>query len=113
MAGILTLKDHAGFRTGRQQALVVLVVADGTDVLVRESVLHVLPASSAVRAAEGAFARGKHNLPVRGDGDATNAGYGGRQTGVLPAGAVVLRNQHIAAGREGDQVSIGFDGDEI
>src|SRR5271170_5217172 len=89
VAGILTLKHHAGFRTGRQQALVVLVVADGADVLFREAILHVLPAGSAVGAAESAFARSKHDLPVR-DCHPTNAGHVGRQTRALPGRTVVL-----------------------
>src|SRR5579863_3628377 len=80
---ILTLKDHAGFRAGRQQALVVLVVADGADVLVGESILHVLPTGSGVRAAECAFTRSEHNLPI-GNSDAANAADRSRQAGVLP-----------------------------
>src|SRR5271155_55326 len=73
LAVVLTLKDHAGFRAGRQQALIILIVADRADVLVGETILHVLPAGSAVRAAECALARSEHDLPIRGNAYATNA----------------------------------------
>src|SRR6202035_2560793 len=55
VACIHALEHYAGFGAGGQQPFVAVVIADRADVLIRETILHVLPSPARVRAAECAF----------------------------------------------------------
>src|SRR5580700_2732815 len=71
-AAIAALKDHTGLAAGRKQPLVAAVVGDGSDVLVRQSRRHMVPALARIGAMEGALPSGHEDLAIWRHGHTAN-----------------------------------------
>src|SRR5580700_2913013 len=99
-AAIAALKDHTGLAAGRKQPFMAAVVGHESDVLVRQSRRHVVPALARIGTVEGALASGHKDLAIWRHGHAANINRIRSQWGGLPSRAVILRNQHAGAGRD-------------
>src|SRR5271154_1731777 len=114
LAVVLTFEDNPSLSAGSQQAMAVLVVADRTDVLVRQAVLHVLPAAARIRTAEGAFPGSNHDFFVRSNGQTANAADERSQSiRILPLRTAVGGSQHSAACGQGNQIAVGLHRDKV
>src|SRR5208282_397599 len=86
---VAALEDHPSRVAGSEQALVGGIKADGSDVLVRQTVDDMLPGGAAVSATEGAFTGSDHNLTPGSNSHATDANQVRWQSGRLPGHALI------------------------